>query len=81
MLFLLYACVLLTQNHKHLSSERLVMDCSVKHLAHSECSVNAEDMSLSSEGVSSEEGAMQILVLLFFEHKFIIDFLLNTAAS
>lgn len=57
------------------------MACSVEDLAHSECSVNVEDTRLTSEDVSSEEGAMQILVLLFFEYKFIIDFLLNIAAS
>lgn len=57
------------------------MACSLEDLEHSECSVNVEDTRLTSEDVSSEEGAMQILVLLFFEYKFIIDFLLNIAAS
>lgn len=42
------------------------MDGSVELLVNSECSVSVEGMSLSSEDVSSEEGAMQILVLLFF---------------
>lgn len=66
-LYMLFVqCVHVMQNHKLLSSEGLAMDCSVEYLAHSECPVNVEDMSLSSEDVSSEEGAMQILVLLSF---------------
>lgn len=66
MLFIPYAGLAPAQTDKHLSSERLAVDCSVRHLAHSEGSVNAEGMRLSSEDVSSEEGAMQIPALLFF---------------
>ena len=65
---LLIQCVqvILAQNHKPLSSERLAPECSAEHSALSECLGNVEEESLSSEDVSSEEGAMQILVLLFF---------------
>lgn len=67
--------------HALLASEGRAADCSVEHLARSESPGRIGDVSLSSGDVSSEEGARQILGVLFFEHKFIIDFLLNIATS